>query len=437
MLSPAVLHNLCHFDNKLIVNNLTSFLFLKIFGISDLRRHLPISKISAGHGKRNVLSINKQYRTGKVLKNCHRFLAGVYKKAYLVRCNFWQSGKVMGRKKVVIIAMPEALSFDIMGPSDVFALADYFRHSKGNEGLFAYYEIMVVSATRDLRVRTASGVHISCEHSIYSINGPIDTLIIGGLSLTEKRNGYPEVINWIRENSGRCRRICSVCIGAFILAEAGLLSGKNATTHWQYWKELRDNYANISVDPDPIFVRDGNIYTSAGISAGIDLSLALVEEDLGRSISLQIAQMLVLYLRRPGNQSQFSPLLSQQISSKQQIKDLQAWIARNLSANLSIEVLAAQAAMSPRNFARVFATDVGMTPGKYVEGLRVESSKRYLEETNMTMDQIAHECGFGTADTMRKLFHRNMGMSPFAYRTLFGSRHPEALDLGNQAEVLA
>jgi transcriptional regulator GlxA family with amidase domain len=337
----------------------------------------------------------------------------------------------MGRKKIVIIAMPEALSFDIMGPSDVFALADYFRHSKGNEGLFPFYEIMVVSATRELTVRTASGVNISCEHSIYSISGPIDTLIIGGLSLTEKRTGYPAVVKWIRENAGRCRRICSVCIGAFMLAEAGLLSGKNATTHWQYWQELRDNYENIHVDPDPIFVRDGNIYTSAGISAGIDLSLALVEEDLGRNISLQIAQMLVLYLRRPGNQSQFSPLLTQQISSKQQIKDLQAWIAGNLRGNLSIEALAAQAAMSPRN-----STDVGMTPGKYVEGLRVEFSKRYLEETNLTMDQIAQECGFGTADTMRKLFHRNMGMSPFAYRTLFGSRHPEPLDLGNQAEVL-
>ena len=333
--------------------------------------------------------------------------------------------------------MPEALSFDIMGPSDVFAMADYFRMSRGNGGFFPFYEVMVVSATRDLLVRTASGVSISCEHSIYSLSGNIDTLVIGGLSLTSERNEYPEVVHWIKENSGRCRRICSVCIGAFILAEAGLLAGKNATTHWQYWKELHDNYDNIHVDPDPIFVRDGNIYTSAGISAGIDLSLALVEEDLGRNISLQIAQMLVLYLRRPGNQSQFSPLLTQQVSSKQQIKDLQDWISGNIKSNLSVEVLAAQAAMSPRNFARVFAADVGMTPGKYVEGLRVESSKRYLEETNLTMDQIATECGFGTADTMRKLFHRHMGMSPFAYRSLFGSKHPGPMDFGNQAELLA
>jgi transcriptional regulator GlxA family with amidase domain len=341
----------------------------------------------------------------------------------------------MGRKRVVIIAMPEALSFDIMGPSDVFALADYSRLSKGNDqGIFPFYEVMVVAATRDLVVRTASGVAIVCEHSIYTLKGDIDTLIIGGLSLTERRDSFPEVVNWIRQNAGRFSRICSVCIGAFILAEAGLLTGKNATTHWQYWKELNDNYEKIKVDPAPIFVKDGNIYTSAGISAGIDLSLALVEEDLGRNVSLQVAQMLVLYLRRPGNQTQFSAMLTQQLSSKQQIKDLQSWIMSNLKSNLSVEILAERAAMSPRNFARVFSIDVGMTPGKYVEGLRVESSRRYLEETSLTMEQIAYKCGFGTADAMRKIFHRSMDMSPFAYRSLFGSRHLESMDQGSTAD---
>jgi transcriptional regulator GlxA family with amidase domain len=335
---------------------------------------------------------------------------------------------IMARKRIVIIAMPEALSFDVMGPSDVFSLADYFRLSGTvGENKEPFYEVMVVSATPDLVVRTASGVTIACEQSIFSLTGKVDTLIIGGLSLTKPRGYYPEVVNWVRQNAGQFRRVCSVCIGAFILAEAGLLSGKNATTHWHYWKELSTNYENIKVNPDPIFVKDGNIYTSAGISAGIDLALALVEEDLGRDVSLRIAQMLVLYLRRPGNQSQFSQMLSQQLSNKQPIKELQSWIMTNLKNNLSIELLAERAAMSPRNFARVFSVDVGMTPGKYVEGLRVESSRRYLEETNMTMEQIASECGFGTSDTMRKIFHRSMNMTPYAYRSLFGSQQAQAV----------
>jgi len=332
----------------------------------------------------------------------------------------------MARKRVVIIAMPEALSFDVMGPSDVFSLADYFRLSGvEDEAILPCYEVMVVSATPELTVRTASGVTIACEQSIYSLTDKVDTLIIGGLSLTKPGGYYPEIVNWVKQNAWRFRRICSVCIGAFILAEAGLLSGKNATTHWNYWKELSTNYENIKVNPDPIFVKDGNVYTSAGISAGIDLALALVEEDLGRNLSLQIAQMLVLYLRRPGNQSQFSQMLTQQLSNKKPIKELQHWIMTNLKGNLSIKLLAARAAMSPRNFARVFSVDVGMTPGKYIEGLRVESSRRYLEETNMTMEQIAYECGFGTSDTMRKIFHRSMNMTPYAYRSLFGSRQPE------------
>ncbi|HTF31194.1 MAG TPA: DJ-1/PfpI family protein, partial [Flavitalea sp.] len=302
----------------------------------------------------------------------------------------------MARKRVVIIAMPEALSFDVMGPSDVFSRADYFRLSGvEDEAILPCYEVMVVSATPELTVRTASGVTIACEQSIYSLTDKVDTLIIGGLSLTKPGGYYPEIVNWVKQNAWRFRRICSVCIGAFILAEAGLLSGKNATTHWNYWKELSTNYENIKVNPDPIFVKDGNVYTSAGISAGIDLALALVEEDLGRNLSLQIAQMLVLYLRRPGNQSQFSQMLTQQLSNKKPIKELQHWIMTNLKGNLSIKLLAARAAMSPRNFARVFSVDVGMTPGKYIEGLRVESSRRYLEETNMTMEQIAYECGFG------------------------------------------
>jgi transcriptional regulator GlxA family with amidase domain len=325
----------------------------------------------------------------------------------------------MEKRLIVIVAMPGGLAIDITGPADVFSCARQMVDSKCKDPFGVNYQLLIASPTCELNVTTDSGLVITCQTSIFDITEKIDTLIIGGNS--RERQKFPDLIVWLKAHSASIKRVCSVCIGAFVLAEAGLLRNKNATTHWMHCTELSSRFEQIRVDPNSIFVKDGHIYTSAGASAGIDLSLALVEEDFGRDISLDIARTLVLYLRRPGNQSQFSNLLSQQFSSKKPVRELQQWIQTNLKANLNVQILAEKVSMSPRNFARVFFTETGFTPAKYIERLRVEFSKRYLEETNYSLDQIARECGFGSTDTMRNIFLRTIDTTPYDYRSLFGS----------------
>jgi transcriptional regulator GlxA family with amidase domain len=225
------------------------------------------------------------------------------------------------------------------------------------------------------------------------------------------------------------RRIGSVCSGAFILAEAGLLDGRRATTHWGWCKELAQRYPRVKVDPDPIFVRDGSIYTSAGVTAGMDLALALVEEDHGRELALRVARQLVLFLRRPGGQSQFSAQLAVQAADREPLRELQAWIADHLNQDLSVEALADRVAMSPRNFARVFSREVGVTPARFVEQARVEAARRRLEESAHGVDAIASQCGFGTAESMRRAFLRRLHVPPSAYRHRFASPSLPSLSL--------
>jgi transcriptional regulator GlxA family with amidase domain len=210
-----------------------------------------------------------------------------------------------------------------------------------------------------------------------------------------------------------------VCTGAVMLAEAGLLDGKRATTHWSYCTVLAQRYPQITVDPDPIFIRDGQVYTSAGITAGMDLALALVEEDLGRAFALTVARWLVLFLKRPGGQSQFSVQLATQWAEQAPIRQLQQWVLDHLYGDLSVEALAQQACMSPRNFARVFAREVGIPPGQFVERARVQEARRQLEETPHGVEQIATQCGFGTAETLRRVFWRTFHVSPSEYRNHF------------------
>ena len=263
-------------------------------------------------------------------------------------------------------------------------------------------------------------MEIVCQTSVFQITEKIDTLLIGGFSFDGQWNKYPRLVTWLRENFARIRRVCSVCVGAFALAEAGLLKNRAATTHWLYCQQLSTSYEHIRVDPNPIFVKDEQVYTSAGASAGIDLALALVEDDFGRAISLRIAQLFVLYLRRPGFQSQFSNLLSQQLSAKKPISDLQQWMTTHLSENLDVHSLARRVAMSPRNFARIFLAETGTTPAKYVERLRIETAKKLLEESSDSLDQIAQQAGFGGTDTMRVVFMRTLSTTPYEYRHVFG-----------------
>jgi transcriptional regulator GlxA family with amidase domain len=219
--------------------------------------------------------------------------------------------------------------------------------------------------------------------------------------------------------AGRARRVASVCTGAFLLAEAGLLDGRRATTHWYACDELARRYPAITVDPEPIYVRDGDVATSAGVTAGMDLALALVEEDLGRDTALTVARWLVLFLRRAGNQAQFSSQLAAQVADRDALCELRAWIADHPGEDLSVETLAARVALSPRHFARAFREEVGVTPGRYVERVRLEAARRRLEESGDPIGAVAAACGFGTPETMRRAFLRALGVGPAEYRRRF------------------
>lgn len=230
---------------------------------------------------------------------------------------------------------------------------------------------------------------------------------------------------WLRRTAPGCRRVASVCSGAFLLAKAGLLDGRRVTTHWASCDALQRRYPAITVDPDPIFVRDGNVWTSAGVTAGIDLALALVEDDLGPETALEVARWLVLFVQRPGGQAQFSAQLGGQLAERDALRDLQRWIADNLAGDLTVPALAERVGMSPRNFARVFQREVGATPAAYVEGVRLERARLALESTPATVEEIARHCGFGTVETLRRTFARRLGVSPSEYRARFRSRQLE------------
>jgi transcriptional regulator GlxA family with amidase domain len=229
------------------------------------------------------------------------------------------------------------------------------------------------------------------------------------------------LVAWLKAAAERSRRVTSVCTGAFLLAQAGLLEGRRVTTHWASCDELARRHPDVEVDSDPIFVRDGNLITSAGVTAGMDLALALVEEDLGRDVALATARWLVLFLKRPGGQAQFSAQLAAQVADREPLRELQEWLPDNLGEDLSVPALARRACMSERNFARAFRGETGMTPAAYVELARVESARIALETSNVSVETVARQAGFGTVETMRRAFRRRVGVSPNSYRGRFRS----------------
>ena len=313
-------------------------------------------------------------------------------------------------RRIVLVAFPDVQSLDVTGPSEVFSLAE--RAAPGA------YAIELVSIDGG-PVPASSGLTLLAHSSTAACRGAIDTLVVaGGLGARDAARDE-RLVSWIRLAARRSRRVSSVCTGAFLLARAGLLDGRRATTHWAAFDALRRNYPSIEVQSDPIFVRDGNVYTSAGVTAGIDLSLALVEEDLGRRAALDVARALVLFVRRPGGQAQFSAGLAGQAADRPSLRDLQDWIADNLDRDLSVTALAARAFMSPRNFARVFAREVGVTPGAYVESVRIERARVLLETTALPLEEVGARCGFGTPETLRRGFARRLRVSPSEYRRRF------------------
>jgi transcriptional regulator GlxA family with amidase domain len=246
-----------------------------------------------------------------------------------------------------------------------------------------------------------------------------DTLVIAGGSGTVTAAENPEIVDWVLRASRRARRTASVCTGAFLLAAAGLLDDRRATTHWAFSDELARRYPKVAVDPDPVFIHEGDIWTSAGITAGIDLALALVEEDLGRTTALAVAQALVVFLKRPGGQAQFSRALSAQQASRPELRELQAWIAGHLHEDLTVPVLAQRALMSERSFTRAFHREIGQTPAAYVEALRIEQARTLLEDGAPSLEAVAQATGFASAEVLRRAFHRHLGVSPADYRDRF------------------
>jgi transcriptional regulator GlxA family with amidase domain len=313
----------------------------------------------------------------------------------------------MAQRTVLVVLFDGVQSLDVTGPVEVFTGAE--KHTPGS------YRIR--TATLDgSAVRTSSGLTLVPDQSLADTADPQILLVPGGQGT---RDPDPRLTDWLRGHGPRAERLVSVCTGAILLAEAGLLDGRRATTHWAYCDKLARDHPAIEVDPDPIYVRDGHIATSAGVTSGIDLALALVEEDLGRPAALAIARHLVVFLRRPGNQAQFSAQLAAQTARREPLREVQQWITEHPDADLSVEALAARARLSPRHFARAFQAETGMTPGRYVDRVRLEHARRLLEDTGEGVEEISRAGGYGTPEAMRRAFVKALGASPAEYRRRF------------------
>jgi transcriptional regulator GlxA family with amidase domain len=252
-----------------------------------------------------------------------------------------------------------------------------------------------------------------------SVSGPIDTLVIAGGPGAESGTYDEAYVRWIADAAGRSRRVASICTGAFLLAAAGLLDGKRAVTHWNFCDRLAQEFPKVQVLPNPIFLKDGSIYTSAGITAGIDLCLALVEEDHGHQTALRVARQMVMFLVRPGGQAQYSHMLSRQAAASAPLRELQVYMLENLRANLSVEALAERIGMSARNFSRVCLREMKMNPGQFVDRLRVEAAQQMIDSSAMGLKEIADACGFGSTDAMRRSFLRVLGVTAADYTERF------------------
>lgn len=313
-------------------------------------------------------------------------------------------------RHVIVLAVEGIQSLDVLGPIEAFHYAEL--HAPGS------YRVELVGPSENGYITAASGVTIG----VRPLPDPPprhDTLVIAGGEGARRATGDAELAEWIRKASGRARRTASVCTGAYLLAAAGLLDGRRATTHWNYCDDLAGQFPGVQLNPEPVFVRDGDIWTSAGVTAGMDLTLALIEDDLGPEVALSVARMLVIFLKRPGGQAQFSGALSVQQATRPALRELQAWIAGNLQEDLSVASLAERAGLSERSFARAFRNEVGRTPAAYVEALRVERARTLLEDGAASLEAVAQASGFSSTEVLRRAFHRHVGVSPADYRGRF------------------
>ncbi|MCP4722574.1 MAG: GlxA family transcriptional regulator [Desulfobacteraceae bacterium] len=320
-------------------------------------------------------------------------------------------------RQIAQIIFENAQILDITGPLEVFSQANNFIHSNAPA-----YEISLVSATKG-PVKMSSGLCLVADHDFTSADSgtaPLDTLLIAGGHGVYQARLQKDLMAFVKTQADQARRIASICSGTFILARAGLLDGKQACTHWSVCQRLAQEHPEIDVKPDMIFTKQDNIYSSAGVTAGIDLALALVTQDHGRDIALAIAKQLVVFMKRQGGQSQFSTSLARQSAVKGTLTNTLKWIQKNPGADLSLEALASRSAMGQRNFSRIFKQEIGMTPGKYVEKMRVEFAALLMETQSKGLSQIASDSGFTCEEMMRRAFKRQLNVLPHLYAKRFG-----------------
>jgi transcriptional regulator GlxA family with amidase domain len=320
-------------------------------------------------------------------------------------------------RRVVFLVFPDFQVLDLTGPLEVFAQADRLYPAGRRR-----YRTEVVALTAE-PVTASDGLAVLPHRTMAdAAEPPIDTLVVVGGRGVRAASSDPVYVEWVRAAAARARRVTSVCSGAFLLGAAGLLHGRRAVTHWGSCEELSARFPEIRVESDPIFIRDDPIWTSAGVTAGVDLALALVEDDHGAETARTIAKQLVVFVQRPGGQAQFSTQLAAQRPARDALRETQAWIADHLDDDLSLAALARRAALSERHFSRVFRAETGMTVAAYVEAARLEAARRLLESTRDGLDRIARTCGFGTVETMHRTFNRTIRVTPGEYRRHFSSR---------------
>jgi transcriptional regulator GlxA family with amidase domain len=321
-------------------------------------------------------------------------------------------------RRVLVLTVDGTQSLDVLGPVEVFdAASQLVRHLSGPARGDGY----------DVRVVTPGGGDVALSNGLKLSAEPlpprralagVDTILVAGGEGARRLDAEGEAIAWLRDAAPRARRLASVCTGAFALATAGMLEGRRATTHWAHCRALARDHPGVEVDPEPIYVRDGDVWTSAGVTAGMDLTLALVEQDLGREVALEAARWLVLFLKRPGGQAQFSAGLAAQTAVREPLRRLQDWMPDHLADNLSVRVLAARACLSERQFARAWRAETGLTPASYVLALRIERARALLED-GQSVDAAARAAGFASVEVLRRTFHRRLGVAPSAYRERF------------------
>ena len=320
-------------------------------------------------------------------------------------------GSTMAEPRIVVVAFPFGQILDVSGPMEVFSTASRFLPIPS-------YRTQVVSGGGGAVLSTSGMEFLTTP--IADVVGPIDTLVVAGGRDILEASGDEHLVHHIGRLAASARRVTSVCSGAFLLAAAGLLDGRRATTHWADCELLATDYPLIAVQPDAIYVQDKNVWTSAGVTAGIDLALALVADDDGRRAAVEVARQLVVYLRRSGGQAQFSAVLAAQSGDHEPVRDVLAWLTENLVQDLSVPALAVRANLSERQFSRLFKAEVGITPAEHVEAVRMEAACRLLETTSKSIEQIAAVCGFGVPETMIRTFRRRLNTTPGEHRHHFG-----------------